>query len=228
MTDTSITTSGTLTFCNLPCKAGGEYNVDHHNSMVFSFFCEDKSLRVYGGYKNRTTVDTACGCVIVTDISSHDDGTYFIYHFKEESNSLLHMVDCHYMAPIIISNISITRLGENSSLTVHYTGDEPATVIWSKKGGDLPDGHRLTDHNKTLTIPGNVTGVYRVVVYNSASTDSREYGTSEGDPSDAGIICAIVFPLLLIIVLIVIWVMIRRKKYTGGAKIQYNPAPLQR
>ncbi|XP_073495551.1 uncharacterized protein [Phyllobates terribilis] len=205
MTGTHVTISGLLSFCDLPCGSEGDYNVDHHKSMVFTYYCRDRFLDIYGGYKERTTLDATCGCVNISDVREDDAGTYFIYFTdKDQSKRLHHTVDCDVLAPIIISNISMTSTGENSSLTVFFTGDEPASVTWSKIGGELPEGYLLSNHDKTLTIPGTATGVYRVVVCNAASEDSHEYSVPEEDRFSRWIIVAAIIPVLIVIVLVII------------------------
>ncbi|XP_040268318.1 uncharacterized protein LOC120982325 [Bufo bufo] len=204
-TDTYVTTSGNLTFCDLPCEAEGDYNVDHRSSMVFTYYCQNQSLHVYGRYKIRTTLDKTCGCVRVSDAQYEDAGRYFIYYIdKNQRNTPYNTLDCHVMAPISITNISETCRGENSSLTVFYTGDGPPIVIWSRIGGGLPEGHLLTNHNKTLIVPSTATGVYRVVVSNRASKDIQEYTMSSRGPhhTKVGIkILGIIIPGLFVIVM---------------------------
>ncbi|XP_044128730.1 uncharacterized protein LOC122922234 [Bufo gargarizans] len=215
-TDIYVTTSGNLTFCDLPCKAEGDYNVDHRSSMVFTYFCQNQSLHVYGRYKIRTTLDKTCGCVTVSKAKCEDAGTYFIYYIdKNQRKTPYNTQDCHVMAPISINNISKTILGENSSLTVFYTGDEPAIVIWSRIGGELPEDHLLTNHNKTLIVPSTATGVYRVVVSNRASKDVQEYTMPSRGPhhTKVGIILGIIIPGLFVIVMaLVIYKKCKNKK----------------
>ncbi|KAM3920484.1 uncharacterized protein RB166_014918 [Leptodactylus fuscus] len=219
LSDTYLMISGILTICNIQCNMEGDYTVDHRSSMVFSYNCLDRSLHVYGGYKNRTRMDKRCGCVSISDVRYSDTGRYFIYFNVKDQKISHNTIDCHVMAPISIGNISVTSSGEKSSLTVIFTGDGPATVIWSKIGGELPEGHLLTDHNKTLTIAGAVTGTYRVVVGNHVSKDSQEYTAPMEVRSYFGIIgCGAIFFALLLTGL----VLITRREICKERKGQYS------
>ncbi|KAM4014116.1 SLAM family member 5-like isoform 2-T3 [Anomaloglossus baeobatrachus] len=96
--DTYVPTSGVLAFCDLPCGTEGDYNVDHYKSMVFTYYCQDRSLHVYGGYKDRTTMDKTRGCVNISDVRDDDAGRYFMYYTdKDKRKTFLGTVNCHVM-----------------------------------------------------------------------------------------------------------------------------------
>ncbi|XP_063804522.1 uncharacterized protein LOC134981201 [Pseudophryne corroboree] len=175
-----VALSDDLTICNLICDVDGEYLLDHvFVSIVLIYDCTGlRSPEIYGKYKERTVVDKTHGCVIIKNLQYSDAGDYALWFTDKEWNKrCVELVRCNLIAPVTITDITYSSgdLVENATLSVLYTGDPPVFVFWTKEGEDLPLGHWLSDHNKTLSMPKHATGLYRVTVSNIVSTDNMTY-----------------------------------------------------
>lgn len=167
-------------------------------------------------FRKGINVNRNTGCCIIQNVQKSDSGFYDLFAAKESGDrvNVLHK-ECRVIDQI--RNVTITpgTWGENISLSVHYEGDSPTHIIWSKNGGLCPEGHFLSDDNSTLTLPGSAAGIYTATVMNPVSNMSVEYtilSTAKTTNHQEMPIYAIIIVVFLAVAIVglVIWL---RKRY---------------
>ncbi|KAE8588599.1 hypothetical protein XENTR_v10022630 [Xenopus tropicalis] len=219
--------SSTLELCGLTCEGSG-FNTLERDSAILEIDCKYKSLKIFNGYYSRTHVNISTGCCSIQNLSKSDTGAYNIFNIESEKK-LVQSTYYVVIDPVQIRSLSSSRSDGGREVRVTYTGDE-ATVIWTWNGGALPMGHRLSDGNKTLTVPSNYTGTFRVYIRNPINETSAEINIplpespSRSVQARAGTIGGAV--ILDLIVLVSCWVWACRKSRAESA-LQLNGSQLR-
>lgn len=117
-------------------------------------------------------MDEATGCVTLYNVTRSDGGLYAPEltngNGRKETQRPIRYV---FLDKVWIRALSRNDTDGNISLTVACAGD-PDTITWMD-GGDLTAGYWLSDNNRTLTIPQDVTGGVTVHVSNLVSAERR-------------------------------------------------------
>lgn len=206
--------SSEITLCGFSCIEDVFYDLRKNpDEYLVYVVCNTWSQQHFrnGIYVNRTT-----GCCIIENVQKSDSGFYDLLAAKESGAqvNVLHK-ECRVIDRI--SNVTITpgTWGENISLSVHYEGDSPTHIIWSKNGGLWPEGHFLSDDNHTLTLPRSAAGIYTATVMNPVSNMSVEYtilSTAKATNHQDMPIYVIIIIAVAAVVGLVIWLRKRCKK----------------
>ncbi|XP_077320414.1 vascular endothelial growth factor receptor 2-like [Lithobates pipiens] len=168
-------------------------------------------------FRKGIDVNSSTGCCKIKNVQKSDSGVYDLLATKESGHrvNVLHK-ECRVIDRIRNVTITPETLGENISLSVHYEGDSPTHIIWSKNGELWPEGHFLSDDNSTLTLPGSAAGIYTATVMNPVSNMSVEYTIQYTEKAtnhqDLPTIYIVVFLAVAAVVGCVIWLRKRYKK----------------
>ncbi|KAM3919015.1 uncharacterized protein RB166_013762 [Leptodactylus fuscus] len=165
--------SSNITFVFKPCEKNGYYKI-HHNNVNSYIYCNPETPpQISEEFEGRISVNKSLGRVTIHNIVKSDGGRYILVckngnGGSESSQEIRYVIHDE----VRISELSCNVTNENVTLTVSCDGDVEGK-IWTYNGGDLPDGHWLSDDNRTLIIPSNVTGRFTVNPYNKVSADSK-------------------------------------------------------
>ncbi|CAH2326894.1 pregnancy-specific beta-1-glyco 7 [Pelobates cultripes] len=166
-----------LSLCGMTCVAERTCLLRRLEEAApfLDYDCDLHYWKTFNNYGHRTYLNISSGCAVIRMAEIKDSGQY-IWRLIDKD------VENHITTPRyrIIDKVSITSLDSSlnnsrltTSLRVQFTG-EMDTVTWTRDGGDLPEGHQLSEFNDTLTVRSTDCGTYRVTVTNSVSEDHAQ------------------------------------------------------
>ncbi|XP_056401350.1 uncharacterized protein LOC130295087 isoform X2 [Hyla sarda] len=166
-----IAVSSNLTLNFGDCKPNMLYSIYHGDVPIYSF-CE-YTQQIPDTFEGRIKVNESLGCVTLVNVTKSDDGYYKLERTSANGKKeLLLEAEVRILDEAWINELYRNNTEETISLTVGCAG-EAYSINWTMDGGGLSDRHLLSDDNRTLTIPYNVTGMITVHVSNLASADNK-------------------------------------------------------
>ncbi|XP_073511454.1 cell adhesion molecule CEACAM16-like [Phyllobates terribilis] len=118
------------------------------------------------------------GSLHIKDLNNKDGGNYPAYLLTESLAKIEHL-KLNVYDPVTKPKItaSINQPKENESLTLTCSTLQPVTIWWTRNGGSIPSGAKLSKDNKGLSfssIKREDAGEYRCEAENIASKDSSD------------------------------------------------------
>ncbi|CAH2326952.1 pregnancy-specific beta-1-glyco 7 [Pelobates cultripes] len=163
----------------MTCVTGGYAILDcsPKPEPILEYNCDNSYWKPFRNYWHRVDLDVSSGCATIRNVQKSDIGRYFwVLMDKDRTESLKQYTRYSIMDKVSITSLSssLSNSGLTTSLRVQFTGEMEHTVTWTRDGGDLPEGHQLSEFNDTLTVRSTDYGTYRVTVTNSVSEDHAQ------------------------------------------------------
>ncbi|XP_063295394.1 uncharacterized protein LOC134582673 [Pelobates fuscus] len=162
----------------MTCVTGGYAILDcsPKPEPILEYNCDLRYWNPFSNYRHRVDFDVSSGCAIIRNVQKSDGGRYFwLLIDKNRTESVNQYTRYSIKDKVSITSLSssLSNSGLTTSLRVQFTGGMD-TVTWTRDGGDLPEGHQLSEFNDTLTVRSTDYGKYRVTVTNSVSEDHAQ------------------------------------------------------